>query len=86
MLEYQFKRTNESTLFFILRPSYVFFQRIVDLVLLKNWTKIKLEMFSFLQKLNSRLTSDVQSKWNVCIIRPRRAEEITSAEKKRECT
>lgn len=83
MLEYQFKRTNESTLFFILRPR-IFSTNCGSL--LKNWTKIKLEMFSFLQKLNSRLTSDVQSKWNVCIIRPRRAEEITNAEKKRECT
>lgn len=84
MLEYQFKRTNESTLFFILRPRI--FSTNCGSRSIKKLDKNKIGDVFFLQKLNSRLTSDVQSKWNVCIIRPRRAEEITSAEKKRECT
>lgn len=84
MLEYQFKRTNESTLFFILRPRI--FSTNCRSRSIKKLDKDKIGDVFFLQKLNSRLTSDVQSKWNVCIIRPRRAEEITSAEKKRECT
>lgn len=85
MLEYQFKRTNESTLFFILRPRI--FSTNCGSRSIKKLDKDKIgDVFFFLQKLNSRLTSDVQSKWNVCIIRPRRAEEITNAEKKRECT
>lgn len=84
MLEYQFKRTNESTLFFILRPRI--FSTNCRSRSIKKLDKDKIGDVFFLQKLNSRLTSDVQSKWNVCIIRPRRAEEITNAEKKRECT
>lgn len=84
MLEYQFKRTNESTLFFILRPRI--FSTNCGSRSIKKLDKNKIGDVFFLQKLNSRLTSDVQSKWNVCIIRPRRAEEITNAEKKRECT
>lgn len=84
MLEYQFKRTNESTLFFILRPRI--FSTNCGSRPIKKLDKNKIGDVFFLQKLNSRLTSDVQSKWNVCIIRPRRAEEITNAEKKRECT
>lgn len=84
MLEYQFKRTNESTLFFILRPRI--FSTNCGSRSIKKLDKDKIGDVFFLQKLNSRLTSDVQSKWNVCIIRPRRAEEITNAEKKRECT